>query len=148
VLSTVHTNDALATVNRLSNMGVKPYLLGSSLALIVAQRLVRRICTHCQQPHHSPPEVLSRLGLEPGGAFYHGKGCRRCNRTGYYGRVALFEMLPIDKEFSRLISRGVSEVELRNAAQEREMVTLREAGIGKVEQGVTAVEEVVARTMQ
>ncbi len=148
VLSTVHTNDAIATVNRLSNMGVKSYLLGSSLTLIVAQRLVRRICSHCREPHDSPPEVLSKLGLEPAGTFYHGTGCRRCNRTGYYGRVAVFEMLPIDKEFSRLISRGVSEVELRNAAQERGMVTLREAGIGKVERGVTTVEEVVARTMR
>ncbi len=148
VLSTLHTNDAIATVNRLSNMGVKPYLLGSSLTLIVAQRLVRRVCSHCREPYECSPELLSKLGLEPGGTLYHGTGCRRCNRTGYYGRMAVFEMLPIDKEFSRLISRGVSEVELRNAAEERGMAMLREAGIAKVTQGMTTVEEVLARTMQ
>lgn len=148
VLSTLHTNDAIATVNRLSNMGVKPFLLGSSLTLIMAQRLVRKICDHCKERYDPPPAALEQLGLSPEGEFYRGAQCRRCNRTGYFDRVAVYEMLQVDKELGQLISRAASEAELRDAAEERGMVSLRQSGIQKIKAGITTVEEVIARTMQ
>lgn len=148
VLSTLHTNDAIATVNRLSDMGVKPYLLGSSLTLIMAQRLVRRTCPDCKEPYDPPPGMLDRLGLSDQETYYRGAGCRKCSKTGYYGRVAVFEVLPIDKDFGRLISQGASEVALRRMAEGKGMVALREAGIQKIKQGITTVEEVIARTME
>ncbi len=148
VLSTLHTNDAVATISRLSNMGVKPFLLGSSLTLIIAQRLVRKICDHCKERYDPAPAALEQLGLSPDGEFYRGAQCRRCNRTGYYGRVAVYEMLQVDRELGQLISRAVSEAELRDATEERGMVSLRQSGIQKIKAGITTVEEVIARTMQ
>jgi len=147
VLSTVHTNNAIATISRLTDMGVKPYLLASSLMLVMAQRLVRRICANCKEPHEWPAELVERLGLPADGTYYRGAGCQRCNKTGYYGRVAVFEMLPVDRELARLIGSGASEDALWRAARERNMVTLRESAIEKVRQGLTTVDEVIARTM-
>jgi type II secretory ATPase GspE/PulE/Tfp pilus assembly ATPase PilB-like protein len=129
-------------------MGVKPYLLGSCLTLIMAQRLVRRICEHCKETYEPPEGALQSLGLAPGETYYRGKGCRRCDETGYYGRVAIFELLSMDKDLGRAISRDASEAELRGIAEQKGVTNLRESGIRKIRKGITTVEEVLARTME
>jgi type IV pilus assembly protein PilB len=148
VLSTLHTNNAVATVNRLIDMGVKPYLVGPCLELIVAQRLVRRICEHCREIYNPPRALLDSLGLPSGNTYYHGAGCSKCMHTGYQGRVAIFEILSLDEDFKRNIARGISEDELKKAGRAKGMAGLRESGINKVKEGVTTPEEIAARTLE
>ena len=152
VLSTLHTNDAPSTVNRLMNMGIEPFLVASSLNLVCAQRLVRRICKNCSEPHPSPPEALMQAGFnaEDAGTVVpnKGKGCEKCNNTGYKGRVGLYEVMEITEELRELILVGASGLELRRKAVEEGMITLRGSGLLKVKLGVTTIEEVVRETVK
>ncbi len=142
VLSTLHTNSAVATISRLVDMGVKPFMLGSCLDIIMAQRLVRRICGRCKEPYEVPGAVRKALGIREGAQLYRGAGCSRCMNTGYSGRVGLYELLKVTKPLREAISSGAPESELFDLAKEAGMITLRECGARKIEQGLTTPEEV------
>jgi type IV pilus assembly protein PilB len=152
VLSTLHTNDAPSTVNRLMNMGIEPFLVASSLNLVCAQRLVRRICKHCSEPHPTPAPALVQAGFSADDAKAvvpnKGKGCEKCNGTGYKGRVGLYEVMEISDELRELILVGASALELRRKAVDEGMITLRNSGLRKVKEGVTTVDEVVRETVK
>jgi len=147
VLSTLHTNNAIATVTRLVDMGVKSFLLGSCLSVVMAQRLVRQICPACKASYDVPPEMRQELDLPDDGEYYHGEGCDQCNDTGYQGREALFEILNIDQEISRLITEEAGEDQIREAARRKGFSTLRERGINKIKQGITTPEEILTNTV-
>jgi type IV pilus assembly protein PilB len=151
VLSTLHTNDAPSTVNRLLNMGIEPYLVATSCVLIAAQRLIRRACAGCKQPTDVPPQVLVSLGFSPEEAksvqVMKGKGCERCNGTGYKGRVALVEVLEISDEVKEMILSGASSIEIKRKGLEEGMISLRRSGLVKLKDGLTTVEEVLRETV-
>jgi type IV pilus assembly protein PilB len=151
VLSTLHTNDAPSTISRLMNMGIEPFLVATSVNLIQAQRLIRRICKDCKQEHHLPPEGLAEVGFTPEEAkqlkTYKGAGCKTCNNTGYKGRVGLYEVMEVTDEIRELILIGASALELRKRAIEDGMITLRESGLQKIRNGITTLEEVVRETV-
>lgn len=151
VLSTVHTNDAAQTVNRLINMGVEPFLVANSVNCIIAQRLARKICMRCRAEVDPPAEALRDLGvkMEEIGTFpvYHTTGCDECSNTGYKGRIALYEVMPIGEEIKELILAGTSASGLKREAIRLGMDTLRIAGLNKLKQGVTTINEVVRSTM-
>ncbi len=151
VLSTLHTNDAPSTISRLMNMGIEPFLVSSSVNLICAQRLVRRICTQCKAPNPVPPAALVKVGYTPDDARVvvpqKGAGCERCNGTGYKGRVGLYEVMEISEALRELILVGASSLELRRKAVEEGMLTLRQSGLTKIREGVTTIEEVVRETV-
>ncbi len=151
VLSTLHTNDAPSSINRLMNMGIEPFLVATSVHLIVAQRLVRRICTFCKEPADIPPVALAELGFSESEInsmeLFQGRGCDRCNQSGYKGRVALFEVMAVDDEMRELVLSGASAVELRQKAVEGGMIGLRESGRRKIRDGLTTPEEVVRETV-
>jgi type IV pilus assembly protein PilB len=150
VLSTLHTNDAPSTINRLLNMGVEPFLVSSSVILILAQRLARRICTQCKEPEKIPPPALIKVGFTEEEAEtikpYRGKGCPACNNSGYKGRVALYEVMPVGEELKELVLEGASADEIKKAAIRLGMKTLRMSGLTKVKEGVTSLEEVLRVT--
>jgi type IV pilus assembly protein PilB len=152
VLSTLHTNDAPSTVNRLMNMGIEPFLVASSLNLVCAQRLVRRICQHCAEQQPTAPAALLQAGFSAEDAKTvvprKGKGCDRCNGTGYKGRVGLYEVMEINEEIRELVLVGASALELRRKAIEEGMITLRGSGLRKVREGVTTIDEVVRETVK
>jgi type IV pilus assembly protein PilB len=152
VLSTLHTNDAPSTVNRLMNMGIEPFLVASSLNLICAQRLVRRICKHCAEPNPTPAQAMTQAGfsLEDSKSVvpHRGRGCDKCNNTGYKGRVGLYEVMEVTDELRELILVGASALELRRKAVEEGMITLRQSGLRKVKDGVTTIDEVVRETVK
>jgi type IV pilus assembly protein PilB len=152
VLSTLHTNDAPSTINRLMNMGIEPFLVASSVHLICAQRLVRRVCSNCKEPHPMQPAALVQAGYTPDDANsvtpMRGKGCERCNKTGYRGRVGLYEVMEVTEELRELILVGASGLELRRKAIDEGMITLRMSGLRKVKEGVTTIEEVVRETVK
>ncbi len=152
VLSTLHTNDAPSTVSRLMNMGIEPFLVASSVNLICAQRLVRRICTKCKVPHPLPPQTLTDIGFSPEEAQtvvpMRGTGCDNCNNTGYRGRVGLYEVLEITDELRELVLVGASALDLRRKGIEEGMITLRHSGLLKVIEGVTTTEEVTRETVK
>jgi type IV pilus assembly protein PilB len=152
VLSTLHTNDAPSTISRLMNMGIEPFLVASSVNLICAQRLVRRICTGCKEDHPHPPQALVEAGFTQDEAQKitpkKGKGCDRCNNTGYKGRVGLYEVMEISEELRELILVGASALELKRKAIEEGMITLRRSGLFKVIEGVTTIEEVARETVK
>jgi type IV pilus assembly protein PilB len=151
VLSTLHTNDAPSTISRLMNMGIEPFLVATSVNLIQAQRLIRRICKDCKQEHSHPVEALVEVGFSADEAktlkTYKGKGCTTCNNTGYKGRIGLYEVLEITDEIRELILIGASALELRKKAVDDGMITLRESGLHKIRSGVTTIEEVVRETV-
>jgi type IV pilus assembly protein PilB len=151
VLSTLHTNDAPSTISRLMNMGIEPFLVATSVNLIQAQRLIRRICKDCKQDHPTPPEAMIEVGLSAEEAktikTFKGKGCTTCNNTGYKGRIGLYEVMEITDEIRELILIGASALELRKKAIEDGMITLRESGLYKIREGVTTIEEVVRETV-
>lgn len=151
VLSTLHTNDAPQTINRMLNMGVEPFLVASAVNCIVAQRLARRLCPNCKREIEPPAEALRDLGvkMEDIGTFtvYDTQGCSACSSTGYKGRIALYEVMPIADEIKELILAGASATELKREAVRLGMDTLRTAGITKLKEGVTTVNEVVRSTM-
>jgi type IV pilus assembly protein PilB len=152
VLSTLHTNDAPSTINRLMNMGIEPFLVASSVNLICAQRLVRRICSNCKEDHPTPSTALVDAGFTQEEAHKvvpkKGKGCERCNATGYKGRVGLYEVMEIGDELRELILVGASSPEIRKKAVEEGMITLRRSGLHKVMEGVTTIEEVARETVK
>src|SRR5688572_27369434 len=152
VLSTLHTNDAPSTVNRLMNMGIEPFLVASSLNLVCAQRLVRRICKNCTEPHPTPAPALMQAGFTAEDANTvkpnRGRGCERCNNTGYKGRVGLYEVMEVTDELRELILVGASSLELRRKAVDEGMISLRHSGLRKVKEGVTTIEEVVRETVK
>src|SRR6266542_1708093 len=151
VLSTLHTNDAPSTISRLMNMGIEPFLVATSVNLIQAQRLIRRICKDCRKEHPTPVEVLEEIGFAPEEASklktYKGKGCSSCNDTGYKGRIGLYEVMEITDEIRELILIGASALELRKKSIEDGMISLRESGLQKIRNGVTTIEEVLRETV-
>ena len=151
VLSTLHTNDAPSTINRLLNMGVEPFLVASSVNLVLAQRLARLICDVCSEPAEVPIQALVELGMTREVAAqskcFRGAGCSNCGGSGYRGRVALYEVMPISEELRDMILVGASSAEIKNKAAELGMLTLRQAGLQKMAEGKTTMEEVLRVTM-
>jgi type II secretory ATPase GspE/PulE/Tfp pilus assembly ATPase PilB-like protein/ActR/RegA family two-component response regulator len=144
VLSTLHTNSAFAAIARLADLGVDPVVIGSSLNLIVAQRLARRICNQCKEEYAPPPEILQRLRIDkPGAAFYRGRGCAGCGKTGYAGRLGIYEMLRLTNTIKELVRQRASEGALRRAAAAVGATTLLEDGLSKVLDGSTSPEELL-----
>jgi type IV pilus assembly protein PilB len=146
VLSTLHTNDAPATVNRMIDMGLEPFLVASSTNLIMAQRLVRRICKNCKTEEQVTPEALAEIGLPADCKPMTGKGCEQCGGTGYKGRQGLYEVMPITPALRELILDRASTSELRKQAQSEGMLTLRQDGLLKIQKGVTTIEECLRET--
>jgi len=148
VLSTFHTNDAPSAISRLLYMGIERYLLAASLNLVIAQRLVRKICDHCKEPATISKEVLGRLGIDQQKAkdvvFYHGKGCTACGDSGYLGRLPIFEFLVVDEEISKMIVASKSEAEIREASRKKGYGGLLESGVNKALAGLTTAEEVIS----
>jgi len=151
VLSTLHTNDAVSTVARLLDMGIPSFLLASSLRLVVAQRLLRKICVECREPQEIDAGSLTPYAAIPTGGrvtVFAGRGCAVCNHTGLKGRIAIYEVMPVTNEIKDLIVRGARPVEICKAARDQGMRTLREAGLAKVLEGVTTLEEVLRVTTE
>ena len=150
VLSTFHTNDAPSAITRLINMGIEPYLLSSSLNLIIAQRLVRKICEKCKEPTTLSEQVLKRLKIDPArikdANLCHGKGCNACGNTGYHGRLPIFEFLVMDHEMRDLVTATATEAQLRAVARKKGYGGLLESGVIKMLQGLTTAEEVLGVT--
>ncbi|MDO9464631.1 MAG: ATPase, T2SS/T4P/T4SS family [bacterium] len=148
VFSTLHTNDAPGAVIRLVNMGIEPFLIAGSVIGVVAQRLVRRICSRCKESYKPSRVLLRRLGLEENKSylFHRGRGCKECKETGYKGRAGLFELLRVSDEIRELIIKGISSTAIRKKAEKEGMKPLREDGISKILQGVTTIEEVTRVT--
>ena len=148
VLSTLHTNDAPSSITRLINIGIEPYLISASLNAVLAQRLVRRICEQCKEPYAPSDEVkqaLVRNKIEAG-QLYRGKGCNRCRNTGYSGRCGIYEMLVLDDSIRDMVAASPNVTELRRYCEEAGMVSLRQDGIRKLQEGVTTVEELLRVT--
>jgi len=147
VVSTLHTNDASSTVARLTEMGVAPYIITSTVNLIVAQRLVGRVCEFCKEPIQVPEQTLINLGVIPAEipqyTLYRGRGCITCNNTGIKGRLAIYELLPMTEKIKDLILRNVSALELRNACRQLGYKTLRRSALLKLSRGQTTIEEVI-----
>jgi type IV pilus assembly protein PilB len=146
VFSTLHTNDAVSSITRFVDIGIPPLLLSSSLNLVIAQRLVRRICPKCRVEYQPEPELLDQLRLSgnPRPNFYRGQGCVNCNGSGYQGRTGLFEMLTVSKEIRKLILRNAPAMEIQDMAIKEGMVTIRHSGIEKVLAGETTIDQVIA----
>jgi len=151
VLSTLHTNDAPSTISRLMNMGIEPFLVATSVNLICAQRLVRRICKNCSEPLDVPEQAMLDAGYTPEECKTIkpsiGKGCSTCNKTGYKGRVGLYEVMAINDELRELILVGASAMELKKKALDQGMFTLRRSGLLKIATGQTTLEEVLRETV-
>ena len=151
VLSTLHTNDAPSTISRLMNMGIEPFLVATSVNLICAQRLVRRICSNCKEEVEVPTQVLLDAGYTQEEVkttkIYHGKGCSVCNKGGYKGRTGLYEVMEINDELRELILVGASALELKKKAVEQGMLTLRRSGLVKIAAGMTTMDEVLRETV-
>jgi len=151
VFSTLHTNDAPATVTRLVDLGLPPYLVTATLETVVSQRLIRSICEHCREEYEPTREELMELGMTPedikGRHFYYGRGCAHCNNTGYRGRNGIFEIMHLDDELCELVMQQVSTNALREAARRKGMRTLRDAGLLAIYDGVTTISEVVRATL-
>ncbi len=151
VLSTLHTNDAPTTINRLLNMGIEPFLVASSVNLVLAQRLVRRICIGCKTPDAVSPEAILKAGFGQGEVaglkVWKGKGCERCGQSGFKGRVALYEVMVVQGTLREMILQGASADELKKVAVALGMKTLRRSGLDKVAEGITTLSEVLESTM-
>jgi type IV pilus assembly protein PilB len=152
VLSTVHTNDAPGTITRLIDMGIEPFLISSAVILILAQRLVRKICMDCREPVKVHPQLLIDLGIAPdevkSSPVFKGKGCPICNNTGYKGRIGLYEVMPMKEEIKELILSRASTSEIKKEAIRLGMKTLRQSGIMKIKEGITTVEEIFRSTIE
>jgi type IV pilus assembly protein PilB len=150
VLSTIHTNDAPGTINRLVDMGIQPFMISASLNLIQAQRLVRKICTECKEEIDPDPVLLKEANIKPeqleGEKVYKGRGCSRCNQKGYKGRIAITEVLPITPGIRELILRNAPAASIRARAKEEGLTTLRDDALTKVRNGTTTLEEVIRET--
>ena len=150
VLSTLHTNDAPSSVNRLLNMGVEPFLVTASVNLIAAQRLVRVICKNCMEPVDISPQILKDIGTSEEQAHEiqcnKGSGCMKCSKTGYRGRIAVFEVMPLHEEIKEFVLNGASTLEIKREAIRLGMKTMRQTGISKLSEGVTSIDEIVRVT--
>jgi type IV pilus assembly protein PilB len=150
VLSTIHTNDAPSTINRLIDMGVEPFLVASSLNLIQAQRLVRKICEHCRKEVEPDFALLREAGIDPGvlddKPIFKGEGCQECGFTGCKGRVGIFEVMEVTPELRELILKGVSSSEIADLARQQGMTTLRQDAMRKLKKGIITLEEVIRET--
>jgi type IV pilus assembly protein PilB len=150
VLSTLHTNDAPSSISRLLNMGIEPFLISASVILIMAQRLVRKVCTQCREEEEIPTAALRKVGFSEEDAktvkCYRGKGCSVCNGSGYKGRIALYEVMPVTSEIKELVLEGASADEIKKTAVKLGMKTLRMSGVNKIKEGMTSVEEVLRVT--
>jgi type IV pilus assembly protein PilB len=151
VLSTLHTNDAPSTINRLLNMGVEPFLVASSVNLVLAQRLARVVCSSCREPIEIHPQALVELGISREEAAtttcFRGAGCAQCGGTGYRGRVALYEVMPVSEELREMVLNGASATDIKRTAISLGMMTLRQSGLLKLRQGQTTIEEIIRVTM-
>jgi general secretion pathway protein E len=149
VLSTLHTNDAAGAITRLVDMGIEPFLVSSSVSAILAQRLVRRVCSHCKTPYAPSPAEVARLGLQPGEyRFFHGAGCAECTQTGYRGRLGIFEIIVMDEGLRALILTHADAGSIREYAEEHGVKSLRQDGAAKVLAGQTTTEEVLRVSQQ
>jgi type IV pilus assembly protein PilB len=150
VLSTLHTNDAPSTITRLLNMGIEPFLVTASTNLILAQRLVRKLCQNCAIEVEVNPQALIDMGFDRDEAYSiklkEGQGCKECNNTGYRGRIALYEVMPLTENLKEMVHQGCSTAELKAEAVRNGMKTLRAAGITKIKEGITTIEEVLRVT--
>ncbi|MBW2421696.1 MAG: Flp pilus assembly complex ATPase component TadA, partial [Deltaproteobacteria bacterium] len=149
VLSTLHTNDAASAITRLVDMGIEPFLVGSSLVAVLAQRLVRVLCIECREAHTAPDQELVEIGVRPSGnpvTVYRAVGCSNCNQTGYRGRQGIFEMMLVDDDIRGMVSRNIDSKTIKKMAMSKGMHTLRYDGARKVVQGVTSVAEVLRAT--
>jgi type IV pilus assembly protein PilB len=148
VLSTIHTNTAPGAVTRMINMGLEPFLVTSSIIMIAAQRLVRRICTKCKEPYEVDDTIRKAVGIKDKSmkTFYRGKGCNFCFGTGYKGRIGIIEVMTLDPDVKRLIMNKATEHQVKEQARRSGMITLREDGIFKANEGLTTLEEVVRVT--
>jgi type IV pilus assembly protein PilB len=151
VLSTLHTNDAPSTISRMVNMGIEPFLVATSVNIIQAQRLIRRICEQCKEEAPVPQEALLEAGFKPDEVAtlktYKGRGCQICNNTGFKGRVGLYEVMEVVDELKELIIIGATALEIRKKASELGMLSLRESGLCKIRAGITTIEEVLKETV-
>jgi len=151
VLSTVHTNDAPSTVSRLLNMGIEPFLVATSVHLICAQRLIRKICNECKNELKTPLQTLIDIGFSPEEAkniqIFKGDGCKNCNSTGYKGRIGLYEVMEVSEAIQELILVGASAREIKRKAVEEGMFTLRQSGLNKIKAGITTLDEVLRETV-
>jgi general secretion pathway protein E/type IV pilus assembly protein PilB len=152
VFSTLHTNDAPSAITRMLDIGVKPFLIASSLRAIMAQRLVRKVCNNCKQPYQPTDYEMHALNLTPQmlekATLFRGVGCSECKNLGYRGRMGIFEILVVDEEIRRMIYDRVSSTEIRKRGRELGMRTLREDGVRKVLAGITTPEEVLSITQK
>jgi type IV pilus assembly protein PilB len=150
VFSTLHTNDAPSTITRMRDMGLEPFLITATVECILAQRLVRKICTDCRTEFEPSAEMLMELNMRPEdakGKFYYGRGCDRCNNTGHKGRMGLYELMVMDDDLRDLISQGASTEALRASCRKKGMLDLRESGMRALYRGLTTIEEVVRETV-
>jgi len=151
VFSTIHTNDAASTITRLVNMNVEPFLIADSVRLIVAQRLVRKLCKNCREEHKLTPDALQDIGFSPEEAkkvkVYKPKGCSSCHNTGYKGRTALFEVVEVSDEIKEMILSKAQSKDIKKTAVKQGMLTLRQSGLYKIKKGITSVEEVLRVTV-
>jgi len=151
VLSTLHTNDAPSTISRLMNMGIEPFLVATSVNVIAAQRLVRRVCQNCKEEVETPIQALLSIGFAESEAhslkLVKGRGCEKCANTGYKGRIGLFEVMDMSDDMRELVLSGATAMELRRKAIEEGMVTLRQSGLQKIREGFTTIDEVVRETI-
>ena len=152
VLSTLHTNDAPRTLSRLVDMGVKPYAIATSVSLIIAQRLARRLCDNCKEVTDVPREALEKEGFEPadldrGLTIFRPKGCKQCN-DGYKGRIGIFQVMEVSETMGRIIMEGGNAIQLADQAVIEGVIDLRRAGLNKVKEGITSLEEVNRVTIE
>jgi type IV pilus assembly protein PilB len=143
VLSTIHTNDSLSAVNRLTDMDIEPFLLASTLRVLEAQRLVRRLCKECREPFACDAPIAKKYGFDVGETLYRPKGCDKCRGSGYRGRVGVFEVVRITQRMANLIQNRASLPEMRGAAREEGMKLLLDSGLDKVRSGLSSLEEVL-----
>jgi type IV pilus assembly protein PilB len=147
VLSTLHTNDAPSTINRLLNMGIEPFLVASAVNLITAQRLGRRVCSECKQPEEIPKQALIDAGVPPEEVdefvCYKGTGCAACNNTGYKGRVGIYQVMPMFEEIREMILAGANTAEIKRESMRLGVKTMRQAALTKLKEGMTSLEEVL-----
>jgi type II secretory ATPase GspE/PulE/Tfp pilus assembly ATPase PilB-like protein len=146
VLSTVHANDASTTVTRLLDMGIPPFLVGSSIIMVVAQRLVRKLCDHCKTPYKPDEAIIDKYDLDKNKKLYKAKGCNRCNE-GYYGRTGIFEILPVKKSTRKMVYRNIDAEDIRDHIRKKGIISMRKNGINKVIDGITSFEEVFSITL-
>ncbi len=150
VLSTLHTNDSAGAVTRLVDMGLEPYLIAASLEAVLAQRLVRRICTHCRTAYEPSPDLIEQLEVDPieigDNQFYFGAGCPVCEGSGYKGRMGLYELISVNDAIRALITRRAPSLEIRQKSVELGMRTLRDDGLRAIFNGDTSIEEVLKYT--